>query len=124
MTTFLELLIKFYHAIYAQLGVEVLNEMTTTWIMRFDNGFTTVIVWLLIMNVIHRPSKYRFKLFFAPTWAQIVMRNIVFINIIFNPVIIFGMAIIFFFFAMRHLMTMSRFNMDTDIKNPFTAFFS
>lgn len=128
MNAFLNILIKFYQFINNQIGLSAANEVTAEWIQGFygegSNGLLLLFVGLTVMNIIHRPSKYKFNLFFAPKWAQILMRNIVFFNIMTSPVLLVGLMVIFIGLIILHLNGMSRFRLSPGSMNPFTSFFS
>lgn len=128
MHTFLELIIKFYHIIHGEIGLTAANEVTTEWIQGLygngANGFIFLLVGMVLLNIIHRPSKYKFRLFFAPKWTQVLMRNIVFFNIMMSPVLFVGLVVIFVGLLIFHFNTMSRFRLSPGSMNPFSSFFS
>lgn len=127
MNTFLKLIISFYNIVFNSLNMEVLAVNTQSWIEGFvmgPNSFMTVILLMGLLNLFHRPKKYKFNLFLAPRWAQILMRQVLFFNMIVNPVLFIGSIILLFALVMIKFFYFSRFSTDEVARNPFSAFFS
>lgn len=127
MNTFLELMIKFYDIIYTNLNIESASEVTHLWIEEFimgPNALMMVIFYMVILNLIHRPKKYKIRLFLAPMWTQVLMRQILFLNMIINPLFFFGAIVLLTLGTIFYIQFHSRIAVNDVTDNPFTTFFS
>lgn len=103
MNSLLKLTIEFYHVIFGIFDWKLFDgagELTEIWIKEVlmgPNIFFFIVVYMIIVNLLHLPRTYKWKVFNAPPKAQLFMRQILFYNIIVCPIFVF--AFIFYTIA-------------------------
>lgn len=129
MYAFLNLLTDFYILIQTQLGLSFLNEITEGWtrLMTNDgerNPLMTFLVLLVVYNIIHRPSKYKFRLFWAPTWVQFAIRQLIVFSILTNGGLLVSLLAVTFVGAFAYFLLFSGYSGTAAGGGPLAAFFN
>lgn len=128
MNALLNLIIIFQDFLFTTLlNQPGLAELSETWVrtnVMGSNAFGFVFGVMLIMNVLHRPATYKFNILWAPRWAQIAMRQLLFFSLIVNPILLFSLLTVGIVFILIYLLFFSRFAADSDSSNPIVSFFS
>ena len=100
MLTLLGWLIDFYSFINSSLGLGGLNDFLHVNLLVAPqiSSFQSLLFFLLglgLLNLIHRPSKYRYNIFWMPGKIQIVFRQIMFVVILTNSLVVFALVFAF-----------------------------
>lgn len=123
MNLFMNILNLFYTTILNGLGMPEMAAITNEWIASTYMGLSGIFrlgFLLLILNIIHHPGKYKFKIPFVPMLIQVALRQIVFLTILLNPVV--SILLIAFLSVKYAFKFWGFFSLGPGDNNPFESF--